>query len=187
MTHQARKLAVHCHNFVRWKRNVPLWPEQALRAPVCFLKKHDPHTCFSDFSSPACTMALWLVSLIHGKRKRLPGADLTMILYHMKTPSEGGQLPHSWHSPWHPCRIVVMEYPPNGQNFEQSTCLVLEGEMARFIMVWASQVVLVVKNTPANAGDMRHRFNSWFRKIPQERKWHRFQYSCLENPMERGA
>ena len=55
---------------------------------------------------------------------------------------------------------------------------------------WAqgsSQMVLVVKNLRANAGDMRHRFNSWFRKIPQERKWHRFQYSCLENPMDRGA
>ena len=31
-----------------------------------------------------------------------------------------------------------------------------------------SQVALVVKNLPANAGDMRGRFDSWVRKIPLE-------------------
>ena len=30
-------------------------------------------------------------------------------------------------------------------------------------------------------------FNSWVRKFPWRRKWQPFQYSCLENPMERGA
>ena len=30
------------------------------------------------------------------------------------------------------------------------------------------QVVLVVKNLPANAGDMRPRFDPWVRKIPPE-------------------
>ena len=34
----------------------------------------------------------------------------------------------------------------------------------------ASQVMLVVKNLPANAGEMRHRFNPWVRKIPWRRK-----------------
>ena len=52
----------------------------------------------------------------------------------------------------------------------------------------ASQMVLVVKNPPANAGDVRD-----VRRIPE---WGRFpgggqgnplQYSCLEKPMERGA
>ena len=33
------------------------------------------------------------------------------------------------------------------------------------------QVVLVVKNLPANAGDTGHRFDSWVGKIPQRRKW----------------
>ena len=34
---------------------------------------------------------------------------------------------------------------------------------------WASQVALVVKNLPANAGRCkRHRFNPWVRKIPLE-------------------
>ena len=35
----------------------------------------------------------------------------------------------------------------------------------------ASQVVLVVKNLPANAGDVRCGFDSWVRKIPWSRKW----------------
>ena len=34
-----------------------------------------------------------------------------------------------------------------------------------------SQVVLVVKNQPANARDARHRSNPWVRKIPWRRKW----------------
>ena len=53
---------------------------------------------------------------------------------------------------------------------------------------WASQVVLVVKNLPANAGDIRDASS-----IPGsgrrlgERHINPFQYSCLENPMDRGA
>jgi len=44
---------------------------------------------------------------------------------------------------------------------------------------------LVVKNPPVNAGDARdHGFNSWVRKI---RNVIPLQYSCLENPMDRGA
>ena len=35
----------------------------------------------------------------------------------------------------------------------------------------ASQVTLVVKNLPANAGDMRHRFSPWVGKIPWRRAW----------------
>ena len=34
----------------------------------------------------------------------------------------------------------------------------------------ASQMALVVKNSPANAGDKRHEFDSWIRKIPWRRK-----------------
>ena len=33
----------------------------------------------------------------------------------------------------------------------------------------ASQVVVVVKNLPANAGDMRHGFNPWIGKIPRRK------------------
>ena len=52
----------------------------------------------------------------------------------------------------------------------------------------ASQVALVVKNPPANAGDIRD-----VGSIPEsgrsakEGKGNPLQYSCLENPMDRGT
>ena len=51
---------------------------------------------------------------------------------------------------------------------------------------WASQVVLVVKNLPAKAGDKRWRCDLWLRKIPW-RHGNPLQHSCLENPMDRRA
>ena len=50
---------------------------------------------------------------------------------------------------------------------------------------WASQVVLVVKNVPANAGEVRD--VSSVGKIPWRRVCNPLQYSCLENLMNRGA
>ena len=35
----------------------------------------------------------------------------------------------------------------------------------------ASLVAQLVKNSPANAGNVRHGFDPWVRKIPQRRKW----------------
>ena len=52
----------------------------------------------------------------------------------------------------------------------------------------ASQVVLVVKNTPANAGDVGN-----LTSIPRSGRYpgvghgNPLQYSCLENPMNRGV
>jgi len=40
-----------------------------------------------------------------------------------------------------------------------------------FLTKKASQVVLVVKNPPASAGDMRHGFDSWVRKTLWSRTW----------------
>ena len=38
--------------------------------------------------------------------------------------------------------------------------------------MWASQVALVVKNPPADVGDVKRcRFNPWVGKIPERRKW----------------
>ena len=54
--------------------------------------------------------------------------------------------------------------------------------------MWASQVALVVKNPSANTGDMRD-----VGSIPGSGKSHGeghgnpLQYSCLDNPMDRGA
>ena len=39
------------------------------------------------------------------------------------------------------------------------------------VLVWASQVVLIVKKLPANAGDIRHGFSPWVGKFPWRRAW----------------
>ena len=51
-------------------------------------------------------------------------------------------------------------------------------------MTGASQMALVVKNLPANAGDVRDASS-----IPGSGRGHSnsLQYSCLENSMDRGA
>ena len=52
----------------------------------------------------------------------------------------------------------------------------------------ASQVVLVVKNPLANAGDTRD--VGWITGLgrsPGEGHGNPLQYSCLENPMDRGS
>ena len=52
----------------------------------------------------------------------------------------------------------------------------------------ASQVMLVVKNLPANAGDIRDVGSiPGLRISPGEGHGNPFQYSCLEGSMDRGA
>ena len=51
-------------------------------------------------------------------------------------------------------------------------------------MYRGSQVVL--KNPPADEADKRCWFDPWGRKIPEGHD-NSLQYSCLENPMDRGA
>ena len=46
--------------------------------------------------------------------------------------------------------------------------------------LWASQLALVVKNLPANSGDMRCGFNPWTGRALGEGNGNPFQYSCLE-------
>ena len=59
-----------------------------------------------------------------------------------------------------------------------------EGEQ----VVGASQVVLVLKNPPVNAGDMRNTVSiPGSGRSPGEGHGNLLQYSCLENPMDRGA
>ena len=50
----------------------------------------------------------------------------------------------------------------------------------------ASQVTPVVKKLPANAGDVRYRFDPWVEKSPGGGHGNPLQYSCLENPMVLG-
>ena len=42
--------------------------------------------------------------------------------------------------------------------------------------------MLLVKNSTANAGDLRPGFNPWVGKIPWRREWQPIHYCCLENP-----
>ena len=54
--------------------------------------------------------------------------------------------------------------------------------------LWASQVVLVVKNLAANAGDIGDAASiPGPRRFPGGGHSYPLQYSCLENPMDRGA
>ena len=53
---------------------------------------------------------------------------------------------------------------------------------------WASQEALVVKKTPANAEDVRDVGSTpGSGRSPGGGRGNRLQYSCLENPMDRGA
>ena len=55
-------------------------------------------------------------------------------------------------------------------------------------LLWASQVVLVVKNPPANAGDRRGTgLIPGSGRSYGEGTGNPLQYSCLENPMDRGT
>ena len=54
--------------------------------------------------------------------------------------------------------------------------------------VWAFQAVLVVKNLPANAGDVRGVGSiPGSGRSPGGGPDNPLQYPCLENPMDRGA
>ena len=57
-----------------------------------------------------------------------------------------------------------------------------------YLLHWSSQVVLVVKNLPAKAGDISDGGSvPGLGRFPGEGNGNPFQYSCLENPMDRGA
>ena len=57
-----------------------------------------------------------------------------------------------------------------------------------YTMIRASQVVLVVKNPPASAGDIKDKGSiPGTGRCPGRRHGNLLQYSCLENIMDRGA
>ena len=56
------------------------------------------------------------------------------------------------------------------------------------MVMWDFQVVLVVKNPPANGGDIRDVGSvSGLGRFPGGGHGNPLQYSCLENPMDRGT
>ena len=55
-------------------------------------------------------------------------------------------------------------------------------------MGWISQVVLVIEKAPTSVGDMRDMGSILvLGRSPGGGHSHPLQYSCLENPMDRGA
>ena len=54
-----------------------------------------------------------------------------------------------------------------------------------YVLKWASEVALAVKNPPANAGNMGSPPGS--ARSPGGGHGNPLQYSCLENPMDQGA
>ena len=55
-------------------------------------------------------------------------------------------------------------------------------------LYWASQVALVAKNLPASAGDIGDKSSiTGSGRSPGEGNGNPLQYSCLENPMSKGA
>ena len=55
-------------------------------------------------------------------------------------------------------------------------------------MFWSYLMVLIIKNTPANAGDIRNAVSiPGSGRFPGRGNGNPLQYSLLENPMDRGA
>ena len=60
--------------------------------------------------------------------------------------------------------------------------------LSRLVIAFFPRVVLVVKKQPANTGDARHVGSiPGSGRSPGEGNGCPLQYSCLENPMDRGA
>ena len=77
-----------------------------------------------------------------------------------------------------------MECQPTGYSEKKNVCLCIHIH----IHVWASWVALVVKNLPANAGDIRDTgLIPGLGRAPRGGHSDPLQYSCLENTMDRGA
>ena len=61
-------------------------------------------------------------------------------------------------------------------------------DLTQLKLLWASQVALVVKNSSANAEDVRDMgLIPGSGRSPGGGHGQPLQYSCLENPMDRGA
>ena len=93
----------------------------------------------------------------------------------------------AWKIPWteKPGRSLV-GYSPRGHKESDTTeRLHLHLHLHLHTTLWGSQVALVAKNLPANAGDTGSIPGSG--RSPGGGPGNPLQYSCLENPMGRGA
>ena len=76
----------------------------------------------------------------------------------------------------HPSQIPISRSRKHnffGENITSKMCIFHKGEVlydVPYYNVWASQVVLMLQNPFAYAGDMRHGFDPGFGKIPWKRE-----------------
>ena len=88
--------------------------------------------------------------------------------------------PHKIFNPWY----LSLRCPNSLGNVFPCNCTLY----IHLHIKWASQVAVVVKNLPANAGDTTDRGSSpGLGRSPGEGDGNLFQYSCLGNPMDRRA
>ena len=107
-----------------------------------------------------------------------------------RSPGEGNGNPLQYSSLENPQgQSSLMGYSPRGCR-ESDTELVTHThtDTQTYIIYMASQVMLVVKNLPANARDLRDtRSIPGSGRSPRGGRDNPPQYSCLENPTDRGA
>ena len=85
-----------------------------------------------------------------------------------------------------PRKLLFVWVTPQFTNSELVLWKVVQGLF--ICILWASQVARVVKNLPANAGDVREAGSiPGLGRSPGGGNGNPLQYSCLENPMDRGA
>ena len=76
------------------------------------------------------------------------------------------------------------------QMIEALRITAITGNVYLFLNIWASQVVLVVKNPLVNAGDVKDEgsiTSGRSGRFPGVEHDNPLQYFCLENPMDRGV
>ena len=94
----------------------------------------------------------------------------------------------SWRREWQPTPVLWSGEFHGPFLVGYSTWHHKESDMTEQPTLRASQVVLVVKNSPADAGDMRGTgLIPGLGRSPGGRLGNSFQYSYLEKPMDRGA
>ena len=92
-------------------------------------------------------------------------------------------LVHRW-----PSSLCVLTWPEGQENSLKSLIFVFKIYLVMLGLSWASQVVLVVKNLSVDAGDVKVVGSiPGSGRSPREGNGYTLQYSCLENPMDRGA
>ena len=119
-----------------------------------------------------------------GKESACNAGDLGLISGLGRSPGEGKGYPLQYSGPENFVDCIV-----HGVTKSQTWLSDFRGHLwARPSTEWASQVVLVVKNPPANAGDARDAGSiTGSGKSPGVGNGNLLWYSCLENSMDRGA